>query len=86
MQQSKTDNKLEQYLLTVKNFNRSHFVNKFMSDHNLEVESGRYKNVPRYERTCKVFIVMFLRTRKKIFLTLKFTEIWFVLVLCINLI
>lgn len=51
----KTEIKLENYLIKETNFKTRQLITKFrVSDHNLEVEIGRYKNIPREQRTCKI--------------------------------
>jgi hypothetical protein len=46
--------KLENYLLFFSNFKMRQLFTKFrVSDHSLEIESGRYKNITREERICK---------------------------------
>ena len=50
----KSDIKLENYLLKIPSFKLRQLFTKFrVSDHSLEVEIGRYKNIPREARTCK---------------------------------
>jgi hypothetical protein len=50
----KSELKLENYLLFFSNFKMRQLFTKFrVSDHNLEIESGRYKNITREERKCK---------------------------------
>ena len=46
---------MENYLIKETNFKTRQLITKFrVSDHNLEVEIGRYKNIPREQRTCKI--------------------------------
>ena len=53
--QIKTEIKIENYLLKESNFKTRQLISKLrVSDHNLEVEMGRYKNVPRDQRLCKL--------------------------------
>jgi hypothetical protein len=50
----KSELKLENYLLFFSNFKMRQLFTKFrVSDHSLEIESGRYKNITREERICK---------------------------------
>ena len=53
----KDDFKLEEYLNTIKDSNQRRLfsiVSQFrISNHKLEIEFGRYKNIPRNERFCK---------------------------------
>jgi hypothetical protein len=50
----KSDIKLEEYLKSERNFKNRQLLTKFrLSDHNLEIELGRYKNIPRNQRHCK---------------------------------
>ena len=50
----KSELKLENYLLFFSNFKMRQLFTKFrVSDHSLEIESGRYKNITREERKCK---------------------------------
>ena len=50
----KSEIKLENYLLFFSNFKMRQLFTKFrVSDHCLEIESGRYKNITREERICK---------------------------------
>ena len=50
----KSNLKLENYLLFFSNFKMRLLFTKFrVSDHSLEIESGRYKNITREERICK---------------------------------
>ena len=45
--------------LKIQNFNSRKILIKFrISDHNLEVELGRYKRIPRDQRHCKVCKVL----------------------------
>jgi hypothetical protein len=45
---------LQNYLLFFSNFKMRQLFTKFrVSDHSLEIESGRYKNITREERICK---------------------------------
>jgi hypothetical protein len=47
---------LEPYLLQLNNFKNRQLIAKFRSsDHNLEIEKGRYKNIPRQQRLCNTF-------------------------------
>ena len=53
----KNEIKLEDYLSTLKNSRK--ILTKFrISDHNLEIEIGRYKKVPRKQRICKACKVL----------------------------
>ena len=46
---------MEQYLTTIKNPNiRKTFTQFRISNHKLEIERGRYENIPREHRTCKM--------------------------------
>ena len=55
----KTSFQLEDYLINLKNFNSRQLLTKFrISDHNLEIELGRYKKVPRNQRICTVCYVL----------------------------
>jgi hypothetical protein len=50
----KSDIKLEEYLKSERNFKNRQLLTKFrLSDHNLEIQLGRYKNIPRNQRHCK---------------------------------
>ena len=50
----KSELKLENYLLFFSNFKMRQLFTKFrVSDHSLEIESGRYKNITREERISK---------------------------------
>ena len=50
----KSELKLENYLLFFSNFKMRQLSTKFrVSDHSLEIESGRYTNITREERICK---------------------------------
>ena len=50
----KKDYNLEEYLNNIKDPNQRRMFSKFrVSNHKLEIEFGRYKNVPREERFCK---------------------------------
>jgi hypothetical protein len=50
----KSDIKLEEYIKCEKKFKNRQLLTKFrLSDHNLEIELGRYKNIPRNQRHCK---------------------------------
>ena len=50
----KSDIKLEKYLKIERNFKNRQLLTKFrLSDHNLEIELGRCKNIPRNQRHCK---------------------------------
>ena len=47
----KNDIILEPYLLQLSNFKNRQLIAKFrLSDHNLEIEKGRYKNITRQQR------------------------------------
>ena len=47
----KNDIILEPYLLQLSNFKNRQLIAKFrLSDHNLEIEKGRFKNIPRQQR------------------------------------
>jgi hypothetical protein len=53
----KSELKVENYLLFFSNFKMRQLFTKFrVSDHSLEIESGRYKNITREERKCKFVI------------------------------
>jgi hypothetical protein len=53
----KSDIKLEEYLKSERNFKNRQLLTKFrLSDHNLEIELGRYKNIPRNQRHCKFWM------------------------------
>ena len=55
----KTTFKLEEYLKQLKKINSRQLITKFrISDHNLEVEVGRYKKIPRDQRICKICNVL----------------------------
>ena len=46
---------MEQYLTTIKNPNiRKTFTQFRISNHKLEIERGRYENIPSEQRTCKM--------------------------------
>ena len=48
------DFKLEEYLNTIKDSYQRRLFSRFrISNHKLEIEFGRYKNIPRNERFCK---------------------------------
>jgi hypothetical protein len=50
----KSDIKLEEYLKSERNLKNRQLLTKFrLSDHNIEIELGRYKNIPRNQRHCK---------------------------------
>ena len=50
----KSEIKLEDYLIKETNFKTRQLITKFrVSDHCLEIEIGRYKNIPREQRICK---------------------------------
>lgn len=50
----KSDIKLEEYLKSERNFKNRQLLTKFrLSDHNLEIKLGCYKNIPRNQRHCK---------------------------------
>lgn len=50
----KSEIKIEQYLLEISNFKTRQLFTKFrVSDHKLEIETGRYQNIPRDKRLCK---------------------------------
>ena len=52
--QLKTEIKMEDYLILEKNaINRARLTKFRTSDHSLEIELGRYKNIPREQRLCK---------------------------------
>jgi hypothetical protein len=66
------DIKLEDYLKLTKCFNNRQLLTKFRtSDHPLEIELGRYKQIPRHQRLCKTCKVLddeihfFLQCKKK---------------------
>ena len=47
--------KLEDYLINKSSFKSRQIIAKFrVSDHILEIETGRYKNIPRENRLCKI--------------------------------
>ena len=49
----KSEFKIENYLTDMPNFKTRQLLTKFrVSDHNLEIEVGRYRNIPRNERLC----------------------------------
>ena len=51
----KSEYKMEQYLKTIKNPNiRKSFTQFRVSNHKLQIERGRYENIPREKRTCKL--------------------------------
>ena len=51
----KSEFKIENYLTDMPNFKTRQLLTKFrVSDHNLEIEVGRYKNTPRNERHCLI--------------------------------
>ena len=51
----KSEIKLEEYLKSERNFKSRQLLTKFRtSDHNLEIELGRYKKIPRNQRLCKL--------------------------------
>jgi hypothetical protein len=51
--QLKSDIKLENYLLIENSFEKRQLLTKFrVSDHSLEIETGRYKNITRQQRLC----------------------------------
>ena len=53
----KNEIKLEDYLSTLKNSRK--ILTKFrINDHNIEIEIGRYKKVPREQRICKACKVL----------------------------
>ena len=55
----KKEIELEEYLKIEKNFKYRQLLTKFrLSDHTLEVEFGRYKNIPRNQRLCKTCKVL----------------------------
>lgn len=44
---------MENYLLQINNFKNRQSITKFRtSDHCLQIETGRYKNIPRPQRLC----------------------------------
>ena len=46
---------MESYLLQLSNLKNRQFITKFRSsDHNLEIEKGCYKNIPREQRLCNI--------------------------------
>ena len=48
-------NRLEKYLLTIKNPAERKILARFrVSNHNLMIELGRFKKTPREERLCKI--------------------------------
>ena len=52
----KEDYQLENYLTVIKNAPQRRMFTKFrISNHKLEIEYGRYKNIPREERFCKSY-------------------------------
>ena len=49
----KHDIVLEEYLIREKNFKNRQLIAKFRtSDHCLQIETGRYNNIPRQQRLC----------------------------------
>ena len=49
----KSDIKLEEYLKSERNLKNRQLLTKFrLSDHNLEIELDRYKNIPRNQTHC----------------------------------
>ncbi|CAB4043043.1 Hypothetical predicted protein [Paramuricea clavata] len=51
----KEDYELETYLTTITNSNqRKHLTQLRLSNHKLMIELGRYENIPREDRICKV--------------------------------
>jgi hypothetical protein len=49
----KHDIVLEEYLIQEKNFKNRQLIAKFWtSDHCLQIETGRYNNIPRQQRLC----------------------------------
>ena len=54
LKKKKSDIKLEEYLKSERNFKNRQLLTKFgLSDHNLEIELGRCKNIPRNQIHCK---------------------------------
>ena len=50
----KKDYKIEKYLYLIKNFTQRKTFTQFrISNHKLEIENGRYKNIPRDQRSCE---------------------------------
>jgi hypothetical protein len=55
--QDASELKLENYLLFFSNFKMRQLFTKFIvSDHSLEIESGRYKNITREKEYVKIVI------------------------------
>ena len=55
-----TDIKLEDYLKLAKIFNNRQLLTKYRtSDHQLEIELGRYKKIPRHQRQNSVKLVKY---------------------------
>ena len=51
----KTDHNLENYLVVIKDPYKRKCLSRFrVSNHNLQIEIGRYQNIPREERLCKI--------------------------------
>ena len=51
----KTDHNLENYLVFIKDpYKRKCLSRLRVSNHNLQIEIGRYQNIPREERLCKI--------------------------------
>ena len=50
----KTNTQYENYLTKIRNFKRRQTLSRFrLSDHDLMIEVGRYKNIPKSERFCQ---------------------------------
>ena len=50
----KSEIEIEKHLLEEPNFKNRQMITKLrVSDHTLEIETGRYKNIPRENRNCK---------------------------------
>ena len=50
----KKDYKIEKHLYIIKNFTQRRMFTQFrISNHKLEIENGRYKNIPRDQRLCE---------------------------------
>ena len=51
----KTDHNLEKYLVLIKDPYKRKCLSRFrVSSHNLQIEIGRYQNIPREERLCEI--------------------------------
>ena len=55
----KKNMKMEEYLINENSFKNRQLVTKFrLSDHNLNIEMGRYSNIPRENRLCNICQVL----------------------------